>query len=602
MVGNDGIVLAIALILLLLLYSVVGDFDDNPFVFRESQQIAKTEAGEIRSITVRRHYQHLQNVNVELNFMTLEPQSLLLPLFFNTDFVFYVHTGKARVGWVRKNDLVERNVKRGDIYRIPAGSLFHIFNTDKEERLRLFGILDTSNTVTHGKSQMFFVGGGHDPPSVLSGFDERVLRTAFKVSREDMRELLSSQNSGPIVHVRDKKVHAEGWKNILLRCWNKKSNAPFNLLKKKPDFRNANGWSVIVGEKEYRPLKDSDMGVFMVNLTQGSMISPHWNPRGTEIGIVTRGEGIVQIVYPNGSSGAVKVEMMRVREGEVFVVPRFYAMTHMSFGNESAFEFVGFSTCARGNHPRFLAGVNSVLNVLDKESLALAFGVSSEYVADLLAAQRDAVILACPFCAEGVEAKIERERQREREAAEKEREEEEEAKRRREEEEEAAKKKREEEEEAKKREKEEEKEREEEERKKEEEEAVKKKREEEEEKEREEEERKKEEEAKKEREEEEEAQRREEDAEKEREEEEEAQRREEKAKKEREEEEEAHRREEEAEKEREEEEERERERKARRREEEERREEEKQREEEGESGEEERGSESESEVGEEEPL
>ena len=43
---------------------------------------------------------------------------------------------------MRDNSLVERDLKVGDIYRIPVGSVFHVFNIGKAERLRLIGILD----------------------------------------------------------------------------------------------------------------------------------------------------------------------------------------------------------------------------------------------------------------------------------------------------------------------------------------------------------------------------------------------------------------------------------------------------------------------------
>ena len=46
---------------------------------------------------------------------------------------------------MRDNSLVERDLKVGDIYRIRVGSVFHVFNTGKAERLRLIGILDRNS-------------------------------------------------------------------------------------------------------------------------------------------------------------------------------------------------------------------------------------------------------------------------------------------------------------------------------------------------------------------------------------------------------------------------------------------------------------------------
>ena len=71
--------------------------NNSPLVFRDFQEIARTEAGEIRSVQVRiqgedEGFENL--VHMELSFMTLDPQSMLLPMFLNGDFLFYVHTGK----------------------------------------------------------------------------------------------------------------------------------------------------------------------------------------------------------------------------------------------------------------------------------------------------------------------------------------------------------------------------------------------------------------------------------------------------------------------------------------------------------------------------
>ncbi|WP_423797085.1 cupin domain-containing protein, partial [Mycobacterium tuberculosis] len=71
---------------------------------------------------------------------------------------------------------------------------------------------------------------------------------------------------------------------------------------------------------DYHPLKHSDIGVYLVNLTAASMLAPHVNPQATEYGIVLAGYGTIQVVYPNGTS-ATKAE---VKEGDVFWIPRFF--------------------------------------------------------------------------------------------------------------------------------------------------------------------------------------------------------------------------------------------------------------------------------------
>ncbi|KAF2300524.1 hypothetical protein GH714_013939 [Hevea brasiliensis] len=113
----------------------------------------------------------------------------------------------------------------------------------------------------------------------------------------------------------------------------------------------------------------------------GSMMAPHVNPTATEYGVVLRGTGTIQIVYPNGTQ-AMKV---KVAEGDVFWVPR--------SRTEGPFEFFGFTTSARKNRPQFLAGASSVLRTLKGPELAAAYGMSNESLNHLLEAQRESVIL-----------------------------------------------------------------------------------------------------------------------------------------------------------------------------------------------------------------
>ena len=42
---------------------------------------------------------------------------------------------------------------------------------------------------------------------------------------------------------------------------------PFNLYDSKPGFRNAYGWTIAVDKHGYEPLKHSNIGVYLVNLT-----------------------------------------------------------------------------------------------------------------------------------------------------------------------------------------------------------------------------------------------------------------------------------------------------------------------------------------------
>ncbi|KAM4118108.1 hypothetical protein ACB094_02G175800 [Castanea mollissima] len=437
----------------------------------ERRQLVVTEYGEVSAIEIgdgARGQYHLQ-------FITLDPNSLFLPVLLHADMVFYVHTGSGRLTWTDTLDEMRRvDLRRGDIHRLKSGSIFYVHSSLQPERqkLRIYAIFTNTDDDLYEPT----IGAYSTIGKLLRGFDKKVLKAAFKVSEDLIREITKGTQPPGIVHAEPtKETEKNFWEldALLLQVFrrgrggmlfsdNKKK--PYNIFDEKPDFENSKGWSLTVTKKRLHSLKGSNIGLFMVNLTEGSMMGPHWNPLATEISIVLRGEGMVRLVC---SSTAKKSECnnmrFRVEEGDVFAVPRFHPMAQISFNNES-FVFMGFSTTARKNNPQFLAGKSSVFQTLDKRVLALSFNVTSSTVIDqLMNQQPESVILECCNCAEEEQRLMEEEVAKKREEEEKEREEkereEEEARKREEEEakkeEEEAREKEREEEEARKREEEE---------------------------------------------------------------------------------------------------------------------------------------------------
>ncbi|MBA0618177.1 hypothetical protein Godav_027560 [Gossypium davidsonii] len=437
--------------------------------------LTQTEHGEISAAIVTdgtKGPYHLQ-------FITLEPNSVFLPVLLHANMVFFVHTGSGTLSWTDDDDMRDVNLRKGDVYRLPEGSAFYVQSSLEAERekLRIYAIFTNAEDDIYEPS----IGAYSSITDVVLGFDTRVLQTAFKVP-EDLIEIMRASKPPAIIHA----VQKEGkmlveWQARLLKAFlggnrdgffhsingkkTKKKMRAYNVLEADPDFENCNGWSLTVDRKDLHILKHSNIGLFMVNLTKGSMMAPHWNPRASEIAIVLQGQGMVRVVCSSNAKECECRDMRyRVREGDIFAVPRFHPMAQMSFNNDS-FVFMGFSTLTtKRNHPQFLVGKKSALRIMDKQILALSFNVSNATIDQLLKPQRESVILDCTSCAEEEERlmmeEIERERKEEEEARRKE--EEEEAKKRREEEEakrkeeEEAQKRREEEEEARRREEEEE--------------------------------------------------------------------------------------------------------------------------------------------------
>ncbi|XP_072997684.1 vicilin-like seed storage protein At2g28490 [Typha latifolia] len=403
------------------------------FILEKAEQVVRSEGGEVRVVKGfgfpeawpegwgwglaggRRGLMHI-------GFIAMEPNTLFVPHYLDSSLVIFVRRGDVKVGWIYKDALVERQLKMGDIIHIPSGSTFYMVNTGKGQRLQMICSIDASESLGWSPYQAFYVGGGTHPQSVLAGFDSATLAVAFNVTTEELHTLLRSRTTGPIVYVtgeaaerpprreRDLDRRGEGgeeingswtWRKLLNGILGGKSDAedkdkgkavrspdPYNLYDHDPNYRNKYGWTIALGEEEYHPLKHSDIGVYLVNLTAGSMLAPHVNPTATEYGVVLGGSGTIQVVFPNGTT-AMNAE---VAAGDVFWIPRYFPFCQIA-SLSGPLEFFGFTTSARRNRPQFLIGQSSVLRAMVGPELAAGFGVSEEQLRDVVEAQKESIIL-----------------------------------------------------------------------------------------------------------------------------------------------------------------------------------------------------------------
>ncbi|KAF9605125.1 hypothetical protein IFM89_014116 [Coptis chinensis] len=407
-----------------------GGGEEQVFLLPKSRQVMRSEAGEFRVVSGFNVGKKRSGIDsqppMHIGFINMEPKSLFVPQYLDSSLIIFVRRGKAKIGWIYKDGLVEKNLKIGDVYRIPAGSTFYIVNTGEGQILQMICSIDTSESLGTGAFQSFFIGGGLSPMSILAGFDERTLTTAFNVSSSQLESIFTRQQEGPFVFVNgthdsskwasfmqlkhqerpydiaehdevDKTDEQDSW------TWRKlmnfvvgekapkrsvKSTDAYNLYDRKPDFVNKYGSSLALTDKDYAPLAHSDIGVYHVNLTAGAMMAPHVNPRATEYGVVLMGSGSVQVVYPNGTSAMNTV----VNEGDVFWVPRYFPFSQIA-SRHGPFEFFGFTTSAGNNHPQFLIGASSILRTMNGPELATAFGVSQDRFTKLINAQNESAIL-----------------------------------------------------------------------------------------------------------------------------------------------------------------------------------------------------------------
>ncbi|XAR60471.1 hypothetical protein NMG60_11033870 [Bertholletia excelsa] len=426
-----------------------GVRDRGIFLLPETKHVVKTDAGDMR--LVRGFGGTLVQRRMHVGFITMEPKSLFVPQYLDSNLILFVRRGEAKVGSIYKDRLVESNLRSGDVYRIGAGSAFYLVNTAEGQKLHIIFSVDKSDEIGWGTFQSFFIGGGTYPTSVLSGFDSVTLSTAFNVSESELAEIMTRQMAGPIMYLSDsapstrffqmnreekvrhlKKVvrfqSGESTKEEEKPTWSfrkilksvfsnepegenigkKKSLDSYNIYDRKPDFKNNYGWSIALEESDYPPLERSGVGIYLVNLIAGSMMAPHVNPTATEYGIVLSGAGRIQVVFPNGSLAMDA----RVSEGDVFFIPRYFPFCQIA-SRTGPFEFFGFTTASQKNRPQFLIGKNSLMDLMRGPEFAAAYDVSEDRLGEIIDAQEESVILPSATVAPSDEATLE-ERETER--------------------------------------------------------------------------------------------------------------------------------------------------------------------------------------------
>ncbi|KAJ0251114.1 Vicilin-like seed storage protein [Hirschfeldia incana] len=375
----------------------------------------------------------------KIHSITLEPNALLLPLLLHSDMVFFVDSGSGILNWVEQ-EATSTEIRLGDVYRLRPGTVFYLQSKPVDiflgTKLRIYAIFPNSQECLHDPC----FGAYSSVTDLLFGFDETILKSAFGVP-EEIIGLMRNRTQPPLI-VHDMlttpgEANTNTWplQTRLLKLFSgsadsvdnkkkekekekkekkkkpKKANT-FNVFESEPDFQSPNGQTITINRNDLKVLQGSMVGVSMVNLTQGSMMGPHWNPWACEISIVVRGSGMVRVLRNSISRSSSECKNMRfkVEEGDIFAVPRLHPMAQMSFLNDPLV-FVGFTTSAKNNEPQFLAGKNSALWSLDREVLAATFNVSNFMIAGLLEAQKEAVVLGCPACAEGELEKLKEEEQ-----------------------------------------------------------------------------------------------------------------------------------------------------------------------------------------------
>ncbi|KAK6163284.1 hypothetical protein DH2020_000148 [Rehmannia glutinosa] len=353
------------------------------FLLQDSKHVVKTDAGDMK--LVKGFAGKFMRSPIHIGFIKMEPKSLFIPQYLDSSLILFIH----------------RELEDGRYIQNRGRIGFYLINTAEDQRLHVICSIDTSESLGWHTIQSFFIAGGTYPTSVLSGFDHSTLSAAFNHHKlAHMRRIVHIRQQDIIDEEEDEQPTWSLRKFLFsvfgnayerredIRRESSKGPETYNIYDRKPDFKNDYGSTIALDASNYSPLMHDDVGVYLVNLTAGSMMAPHMNPRATEYGIVLRGSGTIQIVYPNGSL-AMKA---KVKAGDVFWIPRYFPFCQTASEN-GPFEFFGFTTSARDNKPQFLVGANSLLHALRGPEFEAAFEMSKERLNEIIDAQRESVIL-----------------------------------------------------------------------------------------------------------------------------------------------------------------------------------------------------------------
>ncbi|KAF6146339.1 hypothetical protein GIB67_020433 [Kingdonia uniflora] len=310
--------------------------------------------------------------NWRLAIFEANPNTFVIPNHWDAEIIAYVVKGRGILTLVVKQNRESYNLERGDVIRIPAGTLAYLINRDNNEKLQIAKLINPVSTpdqfevtlwlgkkllyviITYENSwclQAFIGAGGKDTQSFYRSFSNDILEAAFNTPRDQLEKLFGKQRKGAIIGASKEQIKAlsrhassssEGG-SVWPWSTGSKFRGPYNLLKQKP-------WE----------------------WTDRDDMSTPCSPK-PEAG--------------RTRTGARANWWIRLSKGHPVAI--------VASENENL-QLVIFGINAQYNQKIFLAGNENVINQLEKEAKELSFNVPAREVDAVFKNQREAVFLPGP--------------------------------------------------------------------------------------------------------------------------------------------------------------------------------------------------------------
>ncbi|XP_059653451.1 12S seed storage protein CRD-like [Cornus florida] len=309
----------------------------------------------------------LGEAKVGAGVLMLHPRGFALPHYADSSKIAFVLQGTCTVGMASPNTSEETvvMVKNGDAFPVEIGVVSWWFNGGDTDMVIVF-LGETSKAHTPGSFTYFFLTG---TLGILGGFSPEFVSKAYDLNEEETKNLVKSQAGSLIVKLKEGIAMPKPCKNA------SDGKLVFGFENASPDVKVKNGGLVTTMTAARLPLLGKvGLSANVVKLDADAMSSPMYTTDSSvQLTYIVKGSGRVQIVGINGQ-GALDA---KVEAGHLFVVPRFFPVTHVADG-----EGMEFFSVITSPEPVFekLAGNTSVWKAIAPVVLEAALDETPEFV------------------------------------------------------------------------------------------------------------------------------------------------------------------------------------------------------------------------------
>ncbi|PHU21852.1 hypothetical protein BC332_06959 [Capsicum chinense] len=343
-----------------------------------------------------------------------EPQSFMMPHHTDGEAIYIVVRGQGTIGIANQDEKNSFNMEKGDAIRVPSGSTTYFINRDNKEKLFVY-VLSKSAGLP-GEVRQYFGAGGVNPESFYRAISSGILEKSFNTPRDRLERLFGQQKQGIIVKASEEQIRAiSQHASSSTKQTKGETEGPFNVLKERPLFGNRLGQFIVAPPEKFQQLRDLDVAIGFMNISQGAMVIPSINTRITGLILIVEGSGYFELQCPHlgsqkqgqGSSGEKRWQEEQegnvhyqkvgfpVNVGDLVVVPVGHPMTFVA-NKGSNLRLVGFGINGQNSKVNFLAGKQSIWSDIETEAKELAFNMTTKEVEEIFQKQEESYFVPGP--------------------------------------------------------------------------------------------------------------------------------------------------------------------------------------------------------------